>query len=232
MKISEFCHYYKGEANNPFQPYFSDKWRWWFYESQYFRNGELHPNHKHWEELAVNAKDDIPAIKHLMNDDLVPIETKGFLAYSVGTTLTHSAMEDFKFFEEYGRGFIPSIVYDGNIPEYCTDFASLPELNKKRIRKGLIESCRYYKGEKENPMPPADIRATFWEVEQIYVTQLFFDNYLRRQYTEEFIDAFPDRLNSVDDNKTPDLLKALLFQQSGSDKSGFLRVLLQYIESE
>lgn len=213
--MKNYCFYYKGEKENPYDQ-LSDKGRWWWYESVYFING-LPEDHKKWEEDALANLHEIPAIEFLMCAGDVPIETKGFLCYSVATTLCHNAYEKFWFFREYGRGYLPEYLYSG-------EHIDTPMTEEARIKK-----CRYYKGGNQNPFEVNDQRYTFWELEYSWFKLVANDYDRSSKYMVSFLLDFDGGLPGF---KIDETLKATMYDQFvhfGGSKDSFCDFLINYI---
>lgn len=91
----------------------------------------------------------------------------------------------------------------------------------------LLKSCRYYKGEKENPF--RDSRTTLWSLEHNWVkmssSEDVFDSTLLGEYIKELRLALPELAN---DKGTNPSLVALLFDRYthfGGSASGFTKWL-------
>ncbi len=215
-KKKKYCFYYKGEEKNPYD-LGTDIRQWWWYESMYFRDG-LPKNHKHWEECAVSAMHDIPEVEFLMCAPDVPIETKGFLAWSIGTTLCHVHEADFGFFREYGRGFLPDYLYTGE---------AIDHLMTEEERYKL---CRYYKGGDQNPFEVNDQRYTFWELEETWFKLVANDFSRSSKYIVPFLLAFDGGLPGFPIDET---LKATMYEQFihfGGSKDSFGDFLINYLK--
>lgn len=214
--MKKYCFYYKGEKENPYEPG-TDIHQWWWYESMYFKH-VFPADRSRWEKLAVSAANDIPAIEFLMIAGDVPIETKGFLAWSVATTLPHAALETFDFFREYGRGFLPEHLYTGEIPDR-------PMTEEERFKL-----CRYYKGGEQNPFEASDMRYTFWEIEKTWFKLVANDFSRQGKYLVPFLLSFEGGLRDI---PVDDTLKATLYEhyiRFGGSKSGFVSFLLKYMK--
>ena len=214
-KMKKYCFYYKGEEENPYEPG-TDINRWWWYESMYFADG-LPENHAQWEELAVKAAHDISSIEFLMCAPDVPIETKGFLSYSVATTLCHSAYETFRFFKEYGRGFLPDYLYTGE------------HIDTPMTEESRFSLCRYYKGGDQNPFEVSDLRYTFWEIEETWFKLVANDTSRSTKYIVPFLLAFDGGLPGFPVDET---LKATLYEHFvhfGGSKKDFVSFLVKYL---
>lgn len=213
--MKKYCFYYKGEKENPYER-FSDIGQWWWHESVYFREG-LPEDHKRWEKLAIEAANDIPAIEFLMCAGDVPIETKGFLCYTVGTTLGHAPLEKFHYLREYGRGFLPEHLYTGE------------HIDTPMSEEARISLCRYYKGEDQNPFNVNDQRYTFWDIEYGWFKLVANDYTRSSNYIVPFLLAFDGGLPGF---KIDETIKATLFNHymhfNGS-KDGFGDFLLRYM---
>lgn len=227
MKREELKYsiYYKGEEECPFDEGTNEA-LWWWHESMYFRFG-LPENHEHWETMALECKDEIEPIKRLMNSDLVPIETKGFLCYSVGTTLGHNPHEDFKFFYEYGRGHFDDSIYK---ELYEIDIDELPESEKEEIRKNAMNKyCLYYHGEESCPFEETDSRARYWDLEQTWIKLVVASEVRQDNMLLPFALDFPDTLDGYKIDVT---LKATMydrFMHFGGSKDDFPAFLLSYL---
>lgn len=226
-KKRKYCFYYKGEKENPYDhrtlkygpvDFDSDISRWWWYESMYFRSDRSLPgNHKEWEDLAVKAMHEIPAVEFLMCAPDVPIETKGFLAWSIATTLCHVAHENFDFFEEYGRGFLPDYLYTGE---------AIDHLMTEEERYKL---CRYYKGGDQNPFEVNDQRYTFWGIEETWFKLVANDFSRRAKYVVPFVLAFDRGLPGFPIDES---LKATMYEyylHFGGSKDSFGDFLISYL---
>ena len=213
--MKKYCFYYKGEKENPYDKE-SDKYKWWWYESMYFRNG-LPENHKHWESFINEDCHKIPAIEFLMIAGDVPIETKGFLEWSVATTLGHTPLENFWFFREYGRGFLPEHLYTGELIDY--DYSD----------EAIYSMCLYYKGEEENPFEPNNMQYTFWNLEKVWAKLVVNNEPRRTKYIVSFLLDFPDGLAGFPIDET---LKATMYEQFmhfGGSKGDFCKFLVNYM---
>jgi len=213
--MKKYCFYYKNEKENPFEAG-TDINRWWWYESMYFRYG-IHEDHKMWEENAIEAMHEIPAIEFLMCASDVPIETKGFLCWSVGTTLSHNPYEDFVFFREYGRGFLPEHLYSGE------------HIDAPYSEETLYKMCRYYKGGDQNPFEVDNPRYTFWEIEMTWFKLVANDTHRSSKYLVPFLLAFDGGLPGF---PVEDTLKATIYEHFihfGGSKDAFCQYLTKYV---
>ena len=98
--------------------------------------------------------------------------------------------------------------------------------------KKLLPFLLYYNGEKSNPYPPKSAKFTYWELEQIWITQVRNNSILNEEYMYNFImtcDHFLDHITTL----TPISLKAFLleqFRQMTGNYLGFEDFLKGYIE--
>lgn len=211
----KYSLYYKGEEENPFDP--GDvRSQWWWYESHYFFNG-LPGDHNRWEKEALKCIHDIPEIEILMNSCDVPIETKGFLCYSVATTLCHNAMAHFSFFREYGRGFFPDYHYDGSPePIEWTDEVK-------------FNFCLYYKGEQVCPYEYNDDRHTFWDMEKSWFKLVAGNEDRGSKYVFSFCLDFGGGLDEYNIECTLKATMYELFTHFGGTKDAFPAFLTNYL---
>lgn len=79
-------------------------------------------------------------------------------------------------------------------------------------KKDLIQFCRYYKGEKENPYNEQD-KALLWDYERIWISYNFSDNGrdVLAKYLEDYVGIGLSLFEIHDD--IPVSLKALLFNR-------------------
>lgn len=214
-KMKNYCFYYKGEKENPHKVG-TDINRWWWHESVYFREG-LPKDHKHWEESALNELHSIPAIEPIMCDYDVPIETKGFLCYTVASTMGHAPMEDFWYLADYGRGFLPERIWDGSHEDVPMTEEELHKL------------CRYYKGGDQNPFEMDNPRYTFWEIEKTWAKLVANDPHRSSKYLVPFLLAFDGGLPGFPVDET---IKATMYEhfiRFGGSKDAFCQYLTNYV---
>lgn len=223
--IYKHCFYFKGEDECPFSSG-TTEYDFWKLESYYFRMDDDEFRSK-WEQFAIDYPHDEPAIEPFLINPLVDIETKGFLCYAAANFMCHSPLS-ISILEDYGKGMI-----EYPIDEDCDSLADLPEYKKIAVRTMLIEYCKFYRGELENPFSDSDICSSFWNIEFTWVNYLYFDDSLNVNYVSEFYADFPDRLKNISE-EMPDSLKAFLYQQycqEGGSKDDFPSLLIQYVES-
>lgn len=210
MANKNYCLYYHGEADNPFAP--DDvKSRWWWYESMYFGR-VFDTDHEKWESFVPRAKDDIESVAHLMNSQDVSIETKGFLVWSIGTTMGHNPYETFDFFHDYGRGIYPDSLYE-----------------PPKEEKDPLKLCHFYKGEAECPFDMNSADSTYWSIEETWVKLVVDDEDRSDKYLVPFLLEFDGGLDGF---KIPVTLKATMYEQFthfGGSKGAFPDFLLSYL---
>lgn len=97
--------------------------------------------------------------------------------------------------------------------------------------KHLLQYCHYYKGEDENPMPPATPAYAFWNVEKFWVKFVMTDEIKQDNVALAFVIDFPDELDDISKD-IPGYLKATLYNfytNAGGDKKYFPDYLKEYL---
>lgn len=99
--------------------------------------------------------------------------------------------------------------------------------------KDFLSLLHYYKGEDKNPFDIDTPSNSYWELEYMWYNQVVNDEYMTKEYLEEFFIDFPGLCDNIS-KETPTSLKSFLYNrytQFGGSKEGFESWLMQYIQN-
>ena len=104
-KYLKYCKYYKGEEYNPYRYYKNEKekllFNFWEAEMRYCLKGNKSAFEN--EEYISSISGYYPEIRHVTEDNTLPIEVRAMVAYAIEDLTYHSPMSDTSYFEKYGK---------------------------------------------------------------------------------------------------------------------------------
>lgn len=212
----KWCRYYHGEERPP-ENYTEVQRMFWDWELKYFQL----PDHirDRWENEMADLFDDF-----LILGDYIKIQpkvTRGLLAHSCGIAMDMSPM-----------GMIERLTE--RVPQYDTELEHLHNIPKQN--RWFVAVMLYYHGEDKCPYPLTDMRATYWALEQMWLTQVCNVNE-PMEFTQmmEFMSDFPDRLDKITSaTRTPESLTSFMYERycnAGGSYEGFPAWLIAYVNS-